>query len=1532
MIQEQWSGQEIAIVGMSFRFPGAADRKTFWANLSNGLETITTLSKAELQAAGVPGEQLNDPRFVSAIGRLGDVSLFDAAFFGYSPAEALELDPQKRLFLECAWEAIEDAGYDLARWKGVVGVFAGSKSSTYIENLSGRDESSAFALLGNDKDFLATAVSYKMNLTGPSINVQTACSTSLVATFLASQALLSYQCDMALAGAVSITLPQESGYIYLENGVMSPDGHCRAFDEKAQGAAPGNGVAVIVLKRLSDALADDDQIHAVIRGIAINNDGATKVGFTAPSVAGQAEVIATALAAAQVSPETISYVETHGTGTPLGDTVEVAALTKAFRASTRKKQFCPIGSVKTNIGHTDVVAGAAGLIKTVLALQHGALPPSLNFATPNPRITFDDSPFYLNSRLQEWRRGAVPRRAGVSAFGLGGTNAHAIVEQAPAAEVAPTRLPCHLLLLSAKSLASLNRATEALAAHLGSEPASSIADIAYTLQNGRREFEYRRAVLCHSQQDAASALRSKSAWSGKAGEQKKIVFMFPGVGDHYPNMTADLYATFPQFRAEVDRCCAFLQPLLGKNLLRVLYPQEATQQHDTPDHAKGVTIRKLLNRSRNSTANLDEIHTVEVSHCIVFIVEYALARLWMSLGVRPNAMIGYSLGEYVAACLAGVFSLEDALRIMVTRARLVEHQPAGQMLAAAISSSDARCLTNTGVHLAAINGSELCVFAGTAEEIENLETHLKGEFVACRRLPVNRALHSPLMKAAAADFAYFLNSVAKNRAAIPYISNVTGDWIKDEQCTDSQHWAAHTTQTVLFSEGIRELLKIGASTFLEVGPGESLGSFVLQQDAIRDSVLVLPSVPNDLNPSREVDFFMESIARLWLSGHKLEWPQFYAGEKRRRVPLPTYQFDHQRYWVEPQTKPKPSSAPLRKNPSVREWLYAPSWKRMPLPVRNNAREKSGIWLIFANDTPSCSALVRSLTDAGEQVRTVTTGEAFQSLGNGRFTVNPSDKSSYARLLTILRKEDLPIDRVLHFWTFGEEKRSDDQELSTGFFSLLYLVQVSGLSQEIKIDVISSSAQEVTGGEEILPERATVLSLCRTVPQEFPNVQMRHIDAPHRDSRVCASLIRETETFIPGISVAYRGAHRWVQDFERIDIDPGPSPIREGGIYLITGGLGRVGLALAEHLATHSRARLVLVARTPLPERARWREWIQAHGDEDSVSRKLLVLQRMEAAGTEFEIVSADVADEAAMAGVFKQTTERWGRIAGVIHAAGITDPASMKGIDELSLDQVRAHFRGKVVGAQVLVQILQHYEPDFCVLMSSLSVILGGLGMAAYAAANQYLSALALRQGRGSATAWLSIDWDTWDVWRDGGHIGSSQSTLSDLIMTPEEGIEAFMLLLRATSSRHLVVSIGDLGRRLKTWVKMETSDSETQSQRASVRHPRPSLASPYVPPSTEIEKDLAQIWSEVLGVDEIGIHDNFFQLGGHSLLGIRMISKLRNEFGVEIHVRQIFTTPTIAQMADAVLQQMADLAEAQGAVKEVLMSSEREHTSPTHG
>ena len=901
----------IAIVGISGRFPGAPDVRTFWNNLINGVNSIVPIPDDELNMTDAERARLlKNPNFVQKGATVKDSDKFDAAFFGIYPREAQAMDPQHRLFLECCWEAIEDSGYNPYAYDGSIGVYGGSYMNTYI--LSSLESNPAFINgladsfhggvlqneLGNDKDYMATRVSFKLNLRGPSITVQTACSTSLVAVTQACMSLNNYQCDMALAGGSTLKFPQNRGYLYEQDGMVAPDGLCRTFDINARGTVFGDGVAVVLLKRLEDAITDGDSIYAVIKGWGINNDGASKVGYTAPSADGQMEAIALAQAIAEVDPRTISYVEAHGTGTPLGDPIEIDALTRAFRlGGTEDKQFCRIGSLKTNIGHLDVAAGAAGLIKTSLALTNEVIPASLNFQTPNPNIDFEETPFYVNDKQSEWKRGEEPRRAGVSSFGVGGTNAHVVVEEAPLSDIEKSSKEQHIIAFSARSAAALDAMRDRLVTHLKEHPDQPLADIAYTLQNGRVAFNYSKTLVANTTDEVVSLLEADDPARVFSHRQlrrdRSTVFMFPGQGAQHVNMGRDLYEKEPVFREEMDRCADLLLPHLGFDLREVLYPAPGNEEEAT-----------------------ERINQTLVAQPGIFAVGYSLAKLWMSYGINPRAMIGHSVGEFVAACLAGVFSLEDALMLVTTRGKLMFDLPEGSMMAVRLPANEMEAHLPEDVTIAAINSPAMSVISGPTPSIEALQATLEEQDIICRPLHTSHAFHSAMMEPAVEPFANALSQIELNRPTLPICSTVSADWLTDEEATSPDYWATHLRETVRFADAISVLLNESNDVFLEVGPGQTLSTLTRQHTASNEDHATISSLPHVQQDVPSHRFALETLGKIWQQGVEIDWQAFYADEKRQRVHLPTYPFERKRFWFDAITAPahdidEPSDVPLQ---------------------------------------------------------------------------------------------------------------------------------------------------------------------------------------------------------------------------------------------------------------------------------------------------------------------------------------------------------------------------------------------------------------------------------------------------------------------------------------------------------------------------------------------------------------------------------------------------------------------------------------------
>ena len=1510
---------DIAIIGLACRFPGARNAEEYWRNLCGGVESVTFFSEQELEAMGVDSAAVRSPNFVKAGALLEDMDGFDAAFFGYSPREAELLDPQQRLFLECAWHAYENAGYHPDRYEGLVGVYAGTSLSTYLLfNILANDvdsEDDFQAMIGNDKDFLSTRVSYELNLKGPSLDVQTACSTSLVAVHLACQALLSYQCDMALAGGVSVQVPQRTGYYYQEGGINSPDGHCRAFDAKANGTIFGSGVGVVTLKRLADAMAEGDTIHAIIKGSAINNDGSAKIGYIAPSIEGQAQVISMAQAVAGVDAKTIGYVEAHGTGTDLGDPVEVAALTKVFRESTTEKKFCAIGSVKTNFGHLDAAAGVAGLIKTALALKHQQIPPSLNFESPNPKIDIDESPFYVNTKLVEWKASATPRRAGVSSFGIGGTNAHLILEEAPPLALSSQSRPAQLLLLSAKTETALEVMTAELNEHLKQAPEINPADLAYTLQLGRKPFNHRRLIVGGNREELTTALDSldpqRVLTTYQEPVRRSIVFMFPGGGAQYVNMASGIYQHEPVFRERLDFCLDWLKRRTRDDIRDCLFP--------APDQ----TV-EAAHRMRRPAVGLPAL----------FAVEYALAKLWMSWGALPDAMIGHSLGEYVAACLAGVFTPEEALSLVLLRGQLFERLPSGAMLSVHLSESEIRAFMKETLSVAAVNGPAQCAVSGAVDAIDEMARLLAERGFDYRYLQINVAAHSHLVTAGLDEFLAFIKTINLRPPALPFISNVTGAWITAAEATDPQYWASHLRQTVRFADGVNELLREPDRILLEVGPGQTLSTLISSQDQARSRCAVFSSMrhPQESRPDMEV--LLWALGKMWLLNVPVDWPRFYEAERRQRVALPAYPFERQRYWIEAQRGRNPVRIPQRKATRIADWIYLPLWKQTIPAAFGPVTQPAGpddSWLIFVDQAGPASSLITWLRRQGHHIIGVHPGPGISRSDEESYTIDLRSPGDYVALLDDLITRKKKISRIIHAWGLTPQAESPPDEAhfqacqEHGFYSLLFLAQAlskKSVGESLRLDVISSGIHEITGREKLSPAQATLLAPCMVIPQEYPGIRCRSIDLDPSDFTGCDQTIwmrlltAELQVQASDTVVAYRGAQRWVQVFEPLPAvaDQPLCRIRDRGVYLITGGLGGVGWSLAEYLAKKVQARLILTGRSTLSEKETHDDWIASDGDQDAIKLKIKKLRALEELGAEVLYCAVDVAELEDMERLLKIAQERFGNLNGVIHAAGIAGEKSIRAIQQLTPEDCQTQFRPKAQGLFTLERLLREKELDFCLLTSSIVAVLGGIGHAAYAAANLFMDAFTRNHHRIARTPWLSVNWDVWQFTEEKGQTFNYKGntalgeTVADLAISPSEGVEVFEYLLARQASGQILVSTGDLQARFDQWIKLDFLNNSNATRTApGAGYRRPTLRTAYIAPATEVEQTVARVWQEVLGIEQVGSRDNFFDLGGNSLLGLKVISRLKKELGIEISIVALFEGPTVQALSKILSQEESD-------------------------
>ncbi|MCC5959167.1 MAG: KR domain-containing protein [Rhodobacteraceae bacterium] len=1343
-LPDQFSENDIAVIGMAAHLPGAGSVVEFWENLRAGRSAIRKLSEAELLEGGEAAATLRKPNYVPHAATLDGFAEFDPDFFGFSPKEAAILDPQHRQFLEVAWEAFEDAGHPPAAFPGPVGVFSGCGMGSYFYfNLCSNphlvDDVGMFLLrhTGNDKDFLATRVSHIFDLRGPSVNVQTACSTSLVAVHYAVQSLLTGECDMALAGGVTIELPHGRGYLFKENEILSPDGECHAFDHRAQGTVFGSGAGAVVLRRLSDALRDGDRIIAVIKGSAVNNDGAAKAGYLAPSVEGQAAAVAEAHLVAGVSADSVSYIECHGTGTYLGDPIEIAALTQAFSATTDKTGFCRIGSVKTNIGHLDTAAGVASLIKVASALEHRELPPSLGYEAPNPAIDFASTPFVVNDRLSPWQ-GDAPLRAGVNSLGVGGTNAHVILQEAPARVPSDASdWPFQLLTLSARSKPALEDTARNLATHLRAHPDQPLADVAFTLREGRTAFAQRRVVVAETHEDAATLLDADNparVFTHTALDNPDMVFMFPGGGAQYAGMARELYETEPVFAEWMDRGLAHLQPKLGYDLRALWLPEPQDMEHATT----------ALKRP-------------SVQLPLIMMTEYALAQLFIDWGVTPSVLVGHSMGENTAAALAGVIGFEDCIDLVHLRGQLFDTVPAGGMLSVPLSLDALRPYLGPDHDIASLNAPELTVISGPQAALDQLDAALRADDITAQRVPIDIAAHSRMLDPILGQFRAFLQGVPLNAPRLPVISNRTGQPLTPQQACDPEYWVQHLRNTVLFGDCITTLAARPNRIYLEMGPGKALSSLTRMNGAVPGqqvlSVLRHPDedIADDL-------YHMGTLGRIWALGGQFDWAQIWGDARRQRVRLPTYPFQRARYFIEPGSTSAADTPALDRIDDVTGWGFATGWKPAyadcDIDVTRDLSTLPDTWLIFADDAVIAAPVIAQLRGSGARVIDVHAGDTFARKSADSYTLAPEQGADgYMQLLQELIADGVTPTRIGHFWladprdTFRPGSSAMHRNMEQGFYSLLYLaqaIQSENLPLPVHLCIITTGAQALNGQPLAHPEKAMIAGPARVAPREMPGLTCATLDIDVASTDLTQTLLEELCATPANTTALLRGQRRYVQT-----IRPAPLPdelpdLPDGAHWVITGGFGGIGLTLAEALITKSAARITLISRSPMPARDDWDGWLAAHSPADQTSRRIQAIGRLESLGGRVHVACADVCNIDDMRRALDGARDTFGAPYGLIHAAGHIADAPLLGKSPADVEDVLAP---KLHGLQVLDALLPDGTLDVMVLFSSTSTLTTPVGQVDYVAANEYLNAFA-RARTGGKTRVLSLNWG---VWADAG-------------------------------------------------------------------------------------------------------------------------------------------------------------------------------------
>ena len=1509
---KNYSGLELAVIGISCRFPGARNTTQYWENLTHSQNCIHDFTDEEVLAEGESKLLIRNPLYIKSRAYLENKHHFDAAFFNYRSEEAELMDPQMRIFHECCWEALEDSGYGNKHYRGKVGLFSAGSSNlpwmlyANLKNREGYVDNFSVSPL-SDITFLSSRVSYLFDFKGPTLFLQTACSSSLVAVHEACKSLLLGECSVALAGGVTIANHSKKGYLYQEGLIFSKDGACRPFDEEASGTVSGEGAGVVVLKRLKDAIESRDHIYAIIKGSAVNNDGKNKVGYTAPSVKGQAEVIKKALKMAQVEPETIKFIEGHGTGTKLGDPIEVEALNKVFKGGQPKS--CMLGSVKSNMGHLDSAAGVAGLIKAILVLKNKQVPPTLHFKKANPEIDFEGGPFFVNNALEELDSHSGPLRAGVSSFGIGGTNVHVVLEEAPPKVEKDESRKYQLLAFSAKSKWSLEEGIKRLTDFLKEENESALPDVAYTLLTGRERFKYRKVYVCEEKQELVKLLSEDSSPTYQAHTTQEVVqntiFMFPGQGTQYVNMCRDLYESESEFRRLVDACITIANKYVKNDLNSILFPDLET-----------------------SSASLSKINNTQYAQPLLFTIQYALAQLLLGWGLKPDFLIGHSIGEYVAACISGVFKLDDALRLVVKRGELMSKVEEGDMLSLTMSTDELSPLLKEveGVELAVVNSASSLVVSGKTADIEDFKTLLDARNDSFKVLKTSHAFHSYMMDDILEAFEREFRNVSIEAPQIPFVSNVTGEIARYEQINTPSYWSSQLRNAVQFHKGTEFLVNAGNAVFIEVGPGKSLCNYVRENKQLAGDHHLINLVRHPKQQVNDQKYLVEKIGQLWLNGLDVDWKQYYKEEKRYKVSIPSYSFEQvpfpADFNVEELISGNGIDKSLYQEADETSMVHVPNWvQSIPPNPAAELKEKQFNVLVIADAHGFSAQLIKELELCGQKVIEGKLGNLFREIKSNQFELDRLDVNSYAKLWELLHQKGILIDHIIYGanLSLGIGAVSFDQvdtRLETDYLSFIQFLQSlssSKQTQTIRLSVIDNFLTSVKWGDQIDPIKSTVLGPAKIVPLEVQNVQCKIVEIPYpfEASHLLNTYVKKVinEIFYDSEEpiVVYRDNERFVRTFTPLNEDEKLTSgvqIQPKASYIITGGFGGIGFTIAKDLVFEKNADIIIIHRSFFPERRDWGDWLEANGTKDPISKKIQEMLEMERAGCKVTCYQLDVTKEDSVRDFLHGLEASPIEVKGIIWAAGEPDLGGI--IANRSKDDYIKYLTAKIHGLLLFEQYIDFEKLDFLALFSSIGNVFyqSEYGQVAYVSANEFLDSYSSYVKEKYGVHAFSINWCAWlDVGMAVNSIRRKQNIEDiNLINTsipegiyPEEGMLAFYKCLSSKAAVNTVFK-GDVNVAIK---RKRQELNKAKEALASVALGAEATQSGK---QESLAQTVIDIFGQFFGRKDMGLTDNFFEIGGDSLKGMMLVARINNRLKSKITLNDLFTFPVIQHLIDEVI------------------------------